>query len=55
MMLHVNSFIEPLASFVSRAEFHFYTRLLNEPNRANLLIDRALASQNNSKIGVIRD
>jgi hypothetical protein len=38
MMLHVNSFTEPLASFASRAEFHFYTRLLNKPSRANLLV-----------------
>jgi hypothetical protein len=33
MMLHVNSFTEPLASFASRAEFHFCTQLLNEPSR----------------------
>jgi hypothetical protein len=32
-------------SLPSRAEFHFWTRLLNESSRANLLVDRALVSR----------
>jgi hypothetical protein len=41
----VNNFIEPVVSFASQAEFYFCTRLLNEPSRTNLLVDRALASR----------